>query len=93
MARRTLERIRELIRAGAYGLTIHALEELESDDLTGEDLEAILLSGKVIRRQRDAQTGDRKYVVLGRCLSRLPACAVVKFADPDRLLVVTVFLA
>ncbi len=93
MARRILERIRELIRAGAYGLTIHALEELEHDGLTGEDLEQILLSGRIVGRQRDAETGHRKYLVLGRCLSEDPAYAVVKFADPKRVLVLTVFLA
>ena len=93
MARRILERIRELIRAGAYGLTIHALEELEYDGLTGQDLEQILLSGRIVERQRDAKTGHRKYLVLGRCLSEDPAYAVVKFADPKRILVLTVFLA
>ncbi|MDL2717234.1 MAG: DUF4258 domain-containing protein [Acidobacteriota bacterium] len=93
MARRILERIRELIRAGEYGLTIHALEELEHDGLAGEDLERILLSGRIVERQRDADTGHYKYLVLGQCRSETPAYAVVKFADPKRVLVLTVFLA
>jgi hypothetical protein len=74
-------------------LTIHALEELEHDGLTGEDLEQILLSGRIVERQRDAETGHRRYLVLGRCLSEEPAYAVVKFANPRRVLVLTVFLA
>ena len=88
-----LERSRELVRVGAYGLTSHALEELESDDLAGEDLEQILLGGRIVERQRDAETGDHKYVFFGTCFSGAPAYAVVKFAHPERLLVVTVFLA
>jgi hypothetical protein len=92
VARRILERIRDLVRAGAYGLTIHALEELESDDLAAEDLEQILLLGRIVEHQRDAETGDRKYVFLGTCISGAPAYAVVKFAYSERLLVVTVFL-
>jgi hypothetical protein len=90
VARRILERIRDLVRAGAYGLTIHALE---SDDLAAEDLEQILLLGRIVEHQRDAETGDRKYVFLGTCISGAPAYAVVKFAYSERLLVVTVFLA
>jgi hypothetical protein len=89
VARRVLERIRELVRAGAYGLTIHALEELENDDLTAEDLEQVLCSGNIVERQWDAETGDRKYVIVGRCLSEDQAYAVVKFAEP----VLTIFLA
>lgn len=93
MPRRILERIREIVRAGNYGLTIHALEELENDDLTDEDLEAILFSGQIVRRQRDEQTGDLKYVIRGFCLAGEAAFAVVKVAESKRILVLTVFLA
>lgn len=93
MPRRILERIREIVRAGNYGLTIHALEELENDDLTGEDLEAILLSGQIVQRQRDEQTGDLKYVIRGPCLTGEAALAVVKLGESRRILVLTVFFA
>ena len=65
MAQATIRHFRHLIRSLNYVVSTHAAEELDDDNLSILDLENIVLTGEVIERQRDAQTGEAKCVVSG----------------------------
>jgi Domain of unknown function (DUF4258) len=74
----------------------HAADELEDDDLNILDLENIVLTGKIIERQRDAKTREVKRVIAGVTLdgfSTESAETVVKVGLSGKLVVITVYLA
>ena len=85
---RVLTRIQELTLRGQIFLTTHAEEEMAADDLTIYDVEAIILSGRITRRQRN--TFEYKYVVLGQTTAEEEATVVCKVVD--EVVVITVFL-
>jgi hypothetical protein len=87
----TISRLGDLIRSLNYVVSIHAAEELDDDNLTILDLENIILTGKIIERQRDRQTDEVKCVVRGSTLDDLEAEAVVKIGPTGKLIVITVY--
>ena len=60
MFERTLGRLRSLIRSSDYLLSIHALEEMAADDVLTEDVENAILTGRIIERQINRATRERK---------------------------------
>ncbi len=78
MAEPTINRIRECIRSLNYVVSIHAAEELDDDNITILDLENIILTGKIIERQRDTRTREVKCVVRGVTLDERHAETVVR---------------
>ena len=92
MARATIDDLRALVRSLNYSVTTHAADELDDDNLSILDLEAIILSGAIIERQRDRATKEAKLVVRGATLSGIEAECVVKVGRSGRLLVITVYL-
>jgi len=93
MPQPTLARIRECIRSLNYVVSIHAAEELDDDNLTILDLENIILTGKIIERQRDARTREVKCVVCGLTLDERHAETIVKIGPLGNLFVITAYLA
>ena len=71
---------------------IHAVEELDDDNLTILDLENILLTSEIVERQRDRKTHERRFVVRGTTVGGLQAEAVVKLGPLGNLFVITVYL-
>ena len=65
---RILERIRSRIRERRYVVTLHALDEMDEDELSVSDLERAILTGEVIERQRDQATREWKYLVRGNAV-------------------------
>ena len=49
--------IRSKVRVGDHVVTIHADEEMDDDQLAIGDVEACILSGDVVERQRDRGDG------------------------------------
>ena len=92
MPQLTIARIRNLVRALDYAVSVHAAEELEDDNLTILDLENILLTGKIIERQREPHTREIKAVVRGHSLDAVEAESVVKLGHNGTLVVITVYL-
>ncbi len=72
-------------------MTTHADEEADEDDLSILDVESALLTGSIIERQRDRETGERKYMVCGQTVDGRQACVVVKFGLVSRLYILTVY--
>ena len=92
MPKLTSSRLRDLIRALNYVVSIHASEELDDDNLTILDLENIILTGEIVERQRDRQTGEVKCVIRGLTLDDRKAESVVKVGPTGKLFVITVYL-
>ena len=92
MPQLTLARIRALVRALNYVVSIHAADELQDDNLSILDLENIVLTGRIIERQRDRQTREAKVLIQGRTLDGDAAEAVVKVGPTGTLFFITVYL-
>ena len=91
MPRRVIEQIREAIRNGDYDMTSHAFEEMAEDMLRIIDVENAVLSGKIIKRQKDDPRGT-KYVIQGFSSSGSTSVGVVgRFKETGVFLILTVY--
>jgi hypothetical protein len=86
-----LKRMRALIRARRYVMTLHAEDEMDADGLTIFDVESIILTGQITERQRDRQPDEWKYPVCGHALDGAAVTVVTKFGATDKLVLITVF--
>ncbi len=92
MPSRILEKIRARVRASQYVMTLHAEEEMEEDGFAIVDVENTLLTGKVVARQTDRRSRERKYLVRGRSADDARGLVVVvKFGPTDMLVILTVY--
>lgn len=91
MPRNDIHRIREKIRLRQYDMSAHAMEEMAEDRLTILDVEEAILSGQVIRVEKDDPRGAR-YVVVGTAIDQqTPVGIVGRFASNGRYLIITVY--
>ena len=74
---RILQQIQGLVRRGEYVLSAHVENELEDDGFTDQDLEAAILNGEIVRRERD-NLGRPKYIIEGTALDGRGLTAVVQ---------------
>lgn len=85
-----IDDIREKVRLGKYDMTFHAMEETAEDHLDIMDVEQAILTGKVIRIERDDHRGI-KYVVTGTAADGIiPVGVVGRFTETGQFLIVTV---
>ena len=89
---RVLRRMRDLVRADDYVLTVHGPDEMEADGLTVLDVEQCIFTGEISGRQRDRRTGEWKYLLSGATLSGSRAVVVSKIGRPGALVIITVYL-
>ena len=80
--------MQELTRCGRLFLTVHAEEELAADGLTIHDVESVIISGRVAKRQKDAI--DFKYVIVGSTTASDEATVICKVVR--EVVVITVSL-
>ena len=73
------------------GGTIHADEEMDNDGLTIFDIESVVLSGRIVERQKDQQSGEWKYLVKGESLNGESVVTVTKIGPTDKLIFITVY--
>lgn len=91
MPRRILDQIRVAIRDGAYDMTVHAVEEMAEDGLDLMDVEAAILNGRVIKKERDDPRGTR-YTVHGAGTDGTTSVGTVgRFTETGRYLIITVY--
>jgi hypothetical protein len=88
---RLLKRMRELIRARRYIMPLHTEDEMEADGLTIYDVESVILTGKIIERQKDRASAEWKYLVSGQSLAEESVMVAVKFSPTGKLVFITVF--
>ncbi len=88
---RILRQIRALVRRGEYVLSVHAENEMADDGLTDQDLEAAILNGRIVRRERD-RIGRPKYVVEGTAMDGRGLTAVAQpFQTRQLILIITAY--
>ena len=86
-------RIRSRVRARRYRLTVHALDEMAEEEISPREVVEGLLSGRVVRIQRDALE-RRVYTMEGHSLGGRRIRAVCRFDDVSgRVIVITVYEA
>ncbi len=72
-------------------MSAHAMEEMAEDLLTILDVEEAVLSGQIIRVEKDDSRGT-KYVVVGTALDQTTPVGVVgRFATSGFYLIITVY--
>ena len=91
MFERILTRIRALIRAQQFVVTIHADEEMDDDHVTWSEVEQILLTRDIIERQKDRETREWKYVFLGEAADSRRIVVVTKLSPNGKVVILTVY--
>ena len=86
-----LMRMRMKIRRNNYVMTIHAEEEMNEEDFTIFDVERAILTGSILERQRDRETGESKYRIRGTAVAGDKLELFAKFSPTDKLVVLTVY--
>jgi uncharacterized DUF497 family protein len=73
-------------------MTLHAEEEMEEDGLSILDVENALMTGRLVSRQTDRRSKERKYLVRGRSVDDArTVVVVVKFGPTALLVILTVY--
>lgn len=72
-------------------MTIHCEEEMDDDDLTIFDVERGILTGKIVERQKDKNTGEWKYLVKGNTVYDMNVLIVTKLSQTGKMFIITVF--
>jgi hypothetical protein len=86
-----LKRIRRAIREGRYEFTVHALEEMDEDDLDETDVRYAILHGEISSELTDDPRGVR-FVVCGTTHDQDRALEVVcRFLPSGLLRIITVY--
>jgi len=73
-------------------MTLHAEEEMNDEDLTIFDVEHGILTGKIVERQKDRETGEWKYLVKGLTLVESEIFVVTKLSSTNKLVIITVYI-
>ena len=91
MLQRVLMEIRDKVRLRQYIMTLHAEEEMSDDELSIFDLERCILTGEIIERQKDGETGEWKYLVEGQTVTDGKIVVVVKISPTGKLVFITTY--
>jgi hypothetical protein len=91
MFERELKRFRTLFRERKYIISVHALEEMGEDDVLDEDIENVVLKGRIVERQLDRATKQRKYVLIGTDVVGKSVGVVLKMGSAGKAIVITVY--
>jgi len=92
MFERILNRMREKIRSLQYVMTLHAEEEMNSDDLSIFDIEQAIMTGQITERQKDIETGEWKYLIRGKSIEDNDVVVVSKLSPMGNLIIITVYV-
>jgi len=79
-----------MVQEGRYVMTHHALDEMIADDLHIQDIEHIILNGRIIRVEREKESMEQKYVIYGETRNNFTAEVVVKLKG--QVVIITVYL-
>jgi len=89
---RILKQMREKIRTRQYVMTLHAEEEMDDDNLSIFDIERGILTGRIVKRQKDLVTAEWKYPIEGETVAGSPVVVVAKLSVTGKLVIITVYL-
>ena len=72
--------------------TDHAEEEMNDDGLTIFDVEHVILTGEIVERQKDRDTGEWKYLIEGQTEVGEVVIVVTKLSLTGKLVIITVYV-
>ena len=72
-------------------MTLHGEEEIDAEEVSVFDVERCILTGKIIERQRDRQTGEIKYRILGSMVSGDLMEVVAKLGPTGKLFIIAAY--
>ncbi len=72
------------------GISSHANEEMSEDHLMAEDIEEVILRGRIVRRYTRDLRGTR-YEIAGRAIDGRRARVVCRFLPSGILVIITAF--
>jgi Domain of unknown function (DUF4258) len=78
--------MRDFVRRGLFVMTTHADEEADADAFSVFDVESAILTGKIVERQNDAETGEWKYPIRGEGVDGRRLSVAAKFGASGRVL-------
>lgn len=91
MFERVLQRMRQKVRERQYVMTYHARKEMNEDGFTIYDVERGILTGQILERQKDRETGEWKYRVRGEPFGTKEVEIVTKLSPTGKLVMLTVY--
>jgi len=89
--KRILSQMQESVRKRQYVMTLHAEEEMADDGFTIFDVERAILTGEIVERQEDHQSGEWKYLVFGQVIDGRLITVVAKLSPTNKLVIITVY--
>ena len=92
MYKHILRQMQERVRKRQYVMTFHAEEEMAVDGFTIFDVEGAILTGEIVERQEDHQSGEWKYLVLGQVIDGRLITVVAKLSTTNKLVIITVYV-
>jgi hypothetical protein len=93
MFERILNRLREKIRQRQYVMTLHAEEEMNDEGLTIYDIERGILTGEILKRQKNSVTAEWKYRIKGKTVEGGEVEVVAKISPTGKWVIITVYIA
>jgi hypothetical protein len=88
--KRTIDKLRDLVREERYQISIHANEEMANDLLEAVDVENAILTGLITKRFTKDPRGTR-YEVTGEASDGRTMGVICRIVTADWLTIVTVF--
>ena len=83
--------MREKVRTRRYIVTLHAEEEMDDDGFGIFDVEHAILTGNIQEHQKDRDTGEWKYRLVGHALDDRRIEVVAKLSITGKLVIVTAY--
>ena len=78
---RIFKKMRDKVRTNEYIMTLHAEEEMDR----------CILNGTISERNKDSETGEWKYTVIGKSLSNQKIGIISKISITGKLIIITVY--
>lgn len=91
MFNQILNRMRERVQTRQYIVTLHAEEEMDDDGFGIFDVEHAILTGGIQERQKDRDTGESKYRLIGHALDNRRMEIVAKLGVTGKLVIITAY--
>lgn len=89
----SIRRIRLAVRKGGYSYSVHALEEMDDDQLLESDVHEVIMRGKIVAKLTGDPRGTR-FVVRGTTVDEETEVEVVcRFLPSGILRIITVYAA
>jgi hypothetical protein len=84
--------MRQKVRERQYVMTYHARKEMNEDEFTIYDIECGVLTGEILERQKDQETGEWKYCVRGETFGTREVEVVTKLSPTGKLVILTIYV-